>query len=281
MGILYAVLAAIFTSLILLMSKVFVKKTSDPIVTSIIFQFLAGTFFIPLAILQTQNIDFSWRLIFMIGIACVLYALSGTWGFSANQYIDISLGSLITQLSLIVTFFGSLIVFNEQINLVKIVGICLILVGNVILFINPQKSNIEFKGVILRLFSAVATGIVILIDAANTRYLSIASYSMLVYIVPSLLMTGYFKVPYNRIKKTFFANSLGFISMSMMGTLGYYFLLKSFSYLDKIIAVPIYNTYTVIIVVLGIVMLKERSNISKKLFATALVFMGAVILGLA
>lgn len=68
--------------------------------------------------------------------------------------------------------------------------------------------------------------------------------------------------------------------MSLMGTFGYYFVIKSFLSIDKTIAAPINSSYSMIAVLMGIFLLKEKDYLLKKIITSIIVFAGVVIIAL-
>jgi multidrug transporter EmrE-like cation transporter len=78
----------------------------------------------------------------------------------------------------------------------------------------------------------------------------------------------------------FKTNARGFLIMAGCATLSYFFLLKSYALVEKSIAVPVYSSTAVLVVLMGIIFLKETSNLQRKLLAIVIVFAGLVSLGL-
>jgi len=282
MGVILAFLSAVFYALVFFLSKVFVKSTKNPLIEVFLYQFLAGLFFIPIFIYEKPSVNLSTEVILLTILVTFLYAGFNIFGFKANKYIDVSVSGILSQITGVVAFIGSLIIFKEQLTTMKLIGAGLIVSGNLILYIKQShQAKINLKGTILRSLSAVLLGIAILVDARNASSYSTSLYGLITYLVPSiwvLLLSG---AKISEVKEHFNRNRLGFIAFSLMGTFGFYFLIKSFLLLDKTISVPINSSYSVLVVLLGVILLKEKDNLFRKLIASGIVFAGVVVLGLA
>lgn len=283
MGILFASLSAIFYSFWFLLSKISVNRVKNPMLAVSIFQWITGLLFIPLFIIDAPRWNLNKESIVLLIIVIFFYSFFNILGFKSFKYIDVSTAGIISQLTVVVTFFGGLILFSEKVTYLKIIGVFLIIVGNLVIHIRSKhEKNIKFKGLVLIIGASVMLGLGILIDAKNSENFSIPLYGFLTYFFPGFISYLFAKSSLTGLKADLKSNKLFFFIMSLMATLGYYFLIKSFTTdLDKTISAPINSSSSMLVVILGIIFLKETDNMYKKILAGAIVFMGVVILGVA
>jgi len=157
----------------------------------------------------------------------------------------------------------------------------LILLGNISILIKKKSGGkINFKGIVTRLAASTLLGTAIIIDAKNSVNFSLPLYAFFTYFFPGILTYIFSRANFSDVREHLTKFYKGIFLMSLMGTLGYYFLIKSFQTLEKSIAAPLNNLSPVIMVVLGIVFLKETDRIWVKIFAVIIVFLGAVLLNL-
>jgi len=282
MQILYPILSAIFFAFVGFFTKVLVTKSEKPLVSAFWFNVLAAIFFVPFFIFEKPNWHFSTTSLILLLASIAAYTAYTIFGFKSNKYLDVSITGVLSQITLIFSFIGSIIIFDEDVTMQKIIGVGLILSGNILLFIKGNKSKkISTIGVALRVFAAVTLAGALLIDAKNSSKFTITFYAFLVYLFPGIFTLIYSRSGLRDAKKEFIDNKLGLLVTGFSGTLAYYFLIKSFAEVDKTIVVPINNSYTVILVLMGIIFLKETNDQFKKILAAILVFIGVVVVGLA
>jgi len=283
MGLIFALLSAVFYALVFFFSKLLVTKAKYPLVIAGIFQILAGLIFIPLFIIEPMKVySFDFGIFLLIVLVTIVYSTFNIFSFLSNKLLDFSITGIMAQLTLIITFVGGLIIFKEQPGWLKIIGVSLILLGNISLFFKKgAKKKISFKGVVFRIIASTALGFGILIDAKNSINFSVPFYGFLTYFVSGVITLLYARVNFTEVKLEVKNNRTGLILMALMGTFGWYFLIKSFGLIDKTVAAPLNNLSSIFMVLLGIILLKEKDRLLTKLLAAGIVFVGAVMLGLA
>ena len=216
-------------------------------------------------------------------IVIILYTIQGLSGFAMYKYLDISLASILGQSRTLFSFIGALILFNESATLMKIIGMVLIIAGNLILFIGKKsKGNISVKGLILvgiNIFCIVATS---LIDAKISGSFSINVYGFLAYLLPGLfaLIPLFKEIPLSEVKIQMRKYGLSVLLMGIVGPIGYSALLYAYQIAPKSVVYPLNSLTTIFLVFMGIIILKEKSMIKRKLIAGVIVFTGAALLSI-
>ena len=282
MGVIFALLSAVFYALVFFFAKLLVTKARKPLVVAALFQLLAGLLAIPLFLLEPARVNQTQDIWTLLVIVIVLYSFFNVFNFISNKLLDFSITGILSQSTLIITFLGSLMVFGEPATLNKIIAVILILLANISILIKKKSgAKINFKGIVIRLAASIILGSALIIDAKNSVNFSLPLYAFITYFFPGILTYIFSRANFSDVREHIARFYKGIFLMSLMGTLGYYFLIKSFQTLEKSIAAPLNNLSPVIMVCLGIVFLKETDRIWVKRFAVIIVFLAAVLLNLA
>ena len=278
-GIIIASISAFIFALFYLLSKISVNKSKYPVAVSVLFQMLAGIvslFFVLQDGMQFKEIGLlSWGLLL---ISTVCYGMGNVYGFRAGKVLDVSITSILGESGLIIGFAGSLIVFNESATLGKIIGVIMILLGNFIVVGFKKKGKLDYKAVFLKIFASLLFGLANVIDGANSKNFPLSFYVFVGYFFGGVISMVFSDVKFSMLVDEFKSNKWGQIGMAVTASLGYFLFLTSFKYTQKTIAIPLSYTSAVIAVVMGIVILKEKNDLWRKLVAVAIVFTGSVLL---
>lgn len=282
MGIIFAFASACFYAISILVSKVSVDKTKSPLAVGVIFQIFAGlvtlTFFLFEKPVVINNNWTTWALLFA---ACFGWGLFTVFRFEAMKLLEISVANLVGQLSLLFSFFASAVLFREDVTWMKLAGIALLLVGNVVLIGKAWRNKtINKKGIVLQILASIVASISLMLDAVNSVNFSVSLYGFFAYFVAGILMIPLARVSIKAIKSELKTNWKSQLIMGVFSAAGYYLLIKSFTLAEKTVVVPVNNLGTVIVVILGIIFLKEIKDVKRKIFAAVLAFAGAVLLSI-
>ncbi len=283
MGIFLAVVSALTFAITNFISKTIINKKANSIFVTVFFQVFAGLFFIPLLLTQEVVLPNSSEYWVWFFIVIILYTIQGLSGFAMYKYLDISLASILGQSRTLFSFIGALILFNESATILKILGMGLIIAGNLVLFIGKKsKRTISVKGLILvgiNIFCIVTTS---LIDAKISGSFSINVYGFLAYLLPGLfaLIPLLKKIPLSEVKIQMRKYGLSVLLMGIVGPIGYSALLYAYQIAPKSVVYPLNSLTTIFLVFMGIIILKEKSMIKRKLIAGVIVFIGAALLSI-
>ena len=83
----------------------------------------------------------------LLGIACIFYAIADRINTTARRGLEVSIYSILGQLSTVFLILWGIIFFKETIVLKKIIGALLILMGNILVIykkVNLSLINILF-----------------------------------------------------------------------------------------------------------------------------------------
>lgn len=251
----------------------------DTLSYSFIFQMIGCVFFIPLMIMDFTFPDnlFPWVIVLF---ACIVWALETFVAFEAYIHVPVSVRSPLDEVRVIFLLILSVIFLAESLSIEKVLGTILVFIG--IFTLTYQKGNflnkIREKGIMLVFLSAFLYSIASILDKAALKYFSAGTYGFLVYFVPAIMF-----IPFITNKKAeignLFKNSIFLVLVSaFVSFLAYFFRLKAFSLADVSLVFPITRLSVLIGVISGIIFLKERENILRKIIASIIVIIGVVLI---
>ncbi|MBI3379931.1 DMT family transporter [Candidatus Gottesmanbacteria bacterium] len=190
---------------------------------------------------------------------------------------DISNITILLQSSLLVTFTSGIVFLHEKINMINIVGFLAIICGILIIFYEGKKLRLSFG-----LFLALVVGLSFGISAVFQKLaLSLVDPLSFVFIFDFFIVSILLFIPktYKDIKTIFGKYKKKIILSRFTAVSAFYLLL--WTYQRSKIAVANVNFTTVFLlssVLIGILFLGERKNISKKLAGSLLCVLGIILL---
>lgn len=282
MGALFAILSALIYSISILLSKISVDKTKSPVAVGVFFQMFAGFFSLLFFIFEKPEVYNgslgSWTLVV---IACVVYGLFTIFGFKANKLLEISISTIISQISLLFIFFASALLFQEAVTWMKILGILLLIAGNVLVVgTSLKQGNISKQGVFFRILAALSLTVGVILDGYNSQNFSAALYGFMAYFFGGVVTWVLGRVKWSEIVTEIKDNWKLQLIMGALSATGYFFFIRAMAIAPKTLVVPLNNLNNIFVVILGIIILKEVKSLKRKILAAVLAFIGAVLLSI-
>jgi len=270
-------LAVLSRSVYSLATKVLsVNVKVSPITQSVLQSVFSGLLAVPFALAINQfgfgNILLSWQplLLIMLVVAFgnILYYQGIKWLDSGSTQVAFS--SILIWSTLLSMFY-----LNSRFTIMQFVGIGLMLVA--ILMIQYQKKLVINKGVWLVIASAGLFAVFQVFSAKIASSVTLTYFGsslVLAAIYPKILIKELILVSKqlrSAFKATLFASSTSLL----------YFIFAYFAYQvapDRGIVVILLTAQVVVSVLFGIVFLKERQNMPKKLLAGVLAFIASILI---
>jgi len=214
-----------------------------------------------------------WVLIF---ISCAVFGLSRYFIYKAYQTTDVSIVSIIHKLNIVVGALLGIIIFKEQYSLLAYLGLTLIVLSSILILYKGRKIILDI-GIIYAVIMAVLTAIAAIIDKAI-----INDFSSYTYVFVNSVVTAFFFSFNKRIYKNsyvMFKNNWKIIILrSILNTASWaaFIIILQNSSVSK--TFPIYKSLSLIIpVVLGMVLLNERSRLWQKIMGLILGILGILL----
>jgi uncharacterized membrane protein len=258
----------------------YVVKTEDYIAYSWFSTFLTSTFFmILLLIIGDITIPTSldaWTLALVAG---VLWTFITVLGFKSYQLTPLSLREPISRVDVLFLLAFSVLLLNEALTIVKVLGTGFIFIGLIILTGQRKKAfgRLTDKGVKLTLLVAVFHGLVSVVDKRAVVFFLPAFYGFLEYaLVPLYLMPLAVKNSV-KIKKIIINQKFVPIIGSALSVIAYYSRLHASFLTDVSNVFPVLQLSTVISVLGGFLFFKE-GELKSRLAGSMIMIVGSIII---
>lgn len=268
-----------FTSLTLL-SRVVSVKSKNPRALSVVFNLIAILMAIIIFFTTGANKNFSLPTKFepylYLFIACLFYGLYERIRFYVAKILDASLVSIINNVSLVVAFVVAAFLYSEIMTINKIGGFLLILTALFLVSFN-KISKINLRGIFIAILANVFLGIGWALDKKGVIFFNPETYNVLVWFLPIFIL--YFPyVKFSDIKKEIKISSWKIALLSFLNVFGYFIQLKAQDLADATKVISVVQTSTLLTVIFGIFILKEREHIVKKILAGVIAVIGVFLL---
>ena len=253
---------------------------NDPYAFSIFFQLTIGAVIGLYAFFQgfvmPNYMDFLPNIMLMI----ILYAIANTLIFSSLKYLDAAAFTILFSSRALWTILAAVVFLNEPFTFKQIIGTLLIIISVIIVSAKPKKFTFK-KGEIYALLAALVFGTAFANDAyiIGTYHVDVESHLFFGFVLPAIAM-WILRPQATSQMKPFFTRTILLQSLAL--TLFYatsaitIFLAYDIAKNAAQIA-PLNQTSIIIIVILSMVFLKERDNITRKILGALLSFIGVLL----
>lgn len=263
-----------------LLSRTVSLKSKNPRVLSIAFNLVAILMTLIIFISSSGYKNFSlpngFFPYFYLFLACLFFGLYERLRFYVAQSMEASLLSIINNSSVVVAFTIALFIYNEQLTINKILGFLLIMISLFLISIKKVK-KIDWKPIGLALLANVFLGIGWALDKKGIYYFNSITYNVLAWLLPFIVICFPY-VKFSDIKKEIKISSWKIILLSFINVAAYFVNLKAQTLAEATKVIPIVQTSTIITVIFGVLLLKERTNLFKKILAGIIAVIGVFLL---
>lgn len=277
--VIFALLSLTFSATFQILSRILAVKSENPRVFSTIFNAIAAALAFLLLFLEPWSIKSfpPLGIIFLTLLSTVLYGIFERTQFYVRKNIDASTLTILFRLAPVVTLIASFLILKESITFVKIAAVACIIGANILLA--SGKGSFKFnKYLLLAIICAVSLGLAWAIDKKASVYYSTVIYSVIIWALPIFYIASFPLVSFKSISSEFKISTWKIPLLAAANVLQFYFQLKALYLADASKVIPVISSSTVLTVLLGIILLKERNNLGRKIIAGALVFIGVLLL---
>lgn len=277
----FILFSIIFGSLTTLLQRILMKdQKSDPISYSIFFQIvigiLIGSFGFLTADMSLPNLqNLIPNLIMMIAFFVILNILY----FNALKLIEVSEFTVIFSSRIIFTILASSIFLSEGLSIKQLFGALLILAG--VILVATKKVRVNYgRGELYAILGAIVIGFATTNDRFILKSLNLYPYVSFAFFAPAITMMLIFPKSLNRMRSflnfNLFAKSILMCILNALAVIAFYTALKLSNNSSQVVTVNL--TSVILTVFLGIILLKERDHLERKIFGATLNFIGLIFL---
>ena len=270
----YLILYIIFTQFY----KISTKRSNNDGALTILLQFLAGILvllFIPFFKFQFPT---NYKLYIFLGIACIFYAIADRVNTTARRGLEVSVYSILGQLSTVFIIAWGIIFFKEEIVFKKLIGALLILIGNIAILYKKGKFECN-KYFLFSLLGNLAMSIGISLDVGISDQFSMPIYVSLTLIIPSLFILIIERIKFKDIINEYTnGNKNAILIVCASWGIMIITMLRSYQFGNVTTIAPLCATTTILNVFVSYFTLKEKDSIFKKIVSAIIVILGIVLI---
>jgi drug/metabolite transporter (DMT)-like permease len=277
----YAASAVALFTILNLLQRVLAVKSEDERSLAILFNTIAATLAICVFFFTGSYTHFRlpttpWAYISLL-TASFFYGMFERGRFYAAKQLDASIFSTVLNVSVVVAFISALFIYSETLTLKKLIGATAIFIALFLVSYNKNKSKNSLKSILFGVIICTSLGLGWVLDKKGTQYFGPDTYSFMLWSVP-LIFIYFPKVDLKMLKREFQLSSWRIVLLSLINVVGYLLQLKALSLQEATRVIPIIQTSTLFVILLGIVILKEKDDLYKKVIAGLIAVAGVYLL---
>jgi len=277
----FVALSIIASAVTAILQKVLIRKTTvSPIAFAAGFQIAVSMLVGIILIFKGFHLPDLAPIRLNLLLMPILYALGNVSKFQSVKKIEVSEFTVIFQASTVVAVLTAIVFLNESFHLLQVFGLFLILASIVLVTL---KNHIKFSlsaGELWAILSAATYGVAFANDAYILRSFDLWTYTFLAFLLPGLLCLPFLGKDIKSLKHLVEKdNVIGFLlsaAIFSIAVLTVYYAYQIGRNAAQISSIT--PTYSILIVILAAIFLKERDRIPRKLFAAALAIIGVILL---
>lgn len=254
------------------------KKDSDPIVSSIVFQFLVTFVTVIFALFKGFKLpELSQWPYFLI--ASIFYAYGTLFIFKAIKTIEASELSIVAGIGSFATIISAFIFLDERLRLIQLLGVALTITA--IILINKVRRGIKIdKGLLFALIGNSLYGLAVTVDTFILKGYDAVSYTPIISFIPGVILCLIYFPKIKRIAKNLkqsFDVNLGIYStLYGIQAVTYFLAIENGALASQISS--IFKIEIVLTVILAAIFLNERKNLIIKIVGLILAIGGALLI---
>lgn len=254
---------------------------TKPTTYALLWYLLSAIFCIPIVLFEGFKIPdtvFPWL---GLGLSAGIWALSGWMGFTAYKLLEVTIRTPIARTRLIFSLVLSVLVLGEQFTYSKLLA-CILIITAATLPLSFRKDGTTHKnsayGVLLTLGAAFLMALGYLVDRTFVDAFGKSFFIFLQYMILFFVFLIFNRKPIRELYSDFRSNRFLITASALMNTVYYYLMLYSYAFFEMSIVIPVVETGTLITIVGGIIFLRERDAVVRKIIASVLIVVATLLL---
>lgn len=253
--------------------KLAVKNTHDNTTATIVIQTIAGLSIVLLVPFFSFGIPTDIHIYFLLLLACIFFAVSDRLQTTARKNLPVASYALIEQLVTVFLVIYGFTLFLEPITAGKIIGVLFIISGNIFLYYSGKRIKLN-KYIFAGIFAALTAASAVSIDIAIMNHFNLPLFIALTFLIPALFVWVYSKEQPKRILNEYQRNTKYYLLTGISFAFAIFFSLRALQLGELTTIVPIQATSVFLNVIVASIVLKEKKEFQKKIFAAILVVLG-------
>lgn len=220
----------------------------------------------------------NYKVYIFLFLAIIFYTLNDRLGTTARSGIDASTYNILKQLSTVFMIIMGLFFFKEQFVLNKIVGALLIILSNLLVFYKKENFGIN-KYLILGILANISLSIALFLDVNYSKEFNLAFYVLLTFLIPLILIFIFERIKVKQIINEYKkSNKIILLVTSVSWAIMMISKLKTYELGSVIVVAPLTSLTVILNIFVSYFLLKEKSNLIKKIIAGILIVIGILLI---
>lgn len=250
----------------------------DTYTYSIYFQILVALIILPIALINNFSLPSLEGLWLQMLLMVLLYGFANVFFYLAVKSTPISEVMVIFATMPVWTTLTSVIFLGETLNIAKVFGVLLAVIGVALVFYQKSKLQLE-KGHLYALLATILFGLALTNDASLIRHFNASTYSFIFFLLPGLFLGVINPKKLFLVKAFLERNSIvKFFATSALYALAAILINTSLKIGAQASQVSVMLQLSPIFTIaLGAVLLNEREKLVKKLIGGVIVVAGVLL----
>jgi drug/metabolite transporter (DMT)-like permease len=271
----------VFLSISRVLQKLLFKgNNSNPVVFAVCYQLIVGLIIFIYALITGFNLEGYQNYILSILLSGILYTFANLFVFKAFQKTDASIATVALASSAIWTTIASIILLKETISTNQLIGLILVTLSLVLISYERKKLKLTDRGFVYGILAAILFGVAFTNDAFIIGDRDSESYLSIAFILPALLLA---LIQFKELKN--FKSTINKNSVLKIFALGIFYALANIATFtayqlgtNASVISPLQQLSTILTVLLAVLFLKEKDNITRKIVAAGISILGAILI---
>jgi len=244
---------------------------------TVILQGLAGMSALLFAPFFPIKFPSDWKIYGLLALACIFFAISDRTQTTVRKNMEVSIYTILNQLSSVFLILYGLTIFREPFVLTKMLGAGLILAANIFLRYSGKKFYIN-RYVILAVFASLIFATGLTIDISISKHFNLPIYNMFTLLIPAFIIKTAEKTTISEIQAEYEnGNKKYYLLTGVSWALLLIFMIRAFQFGGFTLITPLSATAVLLNVLIATLFLGERQDILKKIIAALIVIFGVYL----
>ncbi|MFH0852836.1 MAG: DMT family transporter [bacterium] len=271
-----SILAGFFFAASRVVSRAVLRKAGNPLAFTAIHDFISGLALVPFFFIGFSLPDQPITWLYFIGVVIFLF-LTDWFAFSALKLIDVSLYQIVNQVRHVLILVGGLLIFSENITLIKIISVALIIIGVFIALYEGSKLIFN-RGIAYSVFSSVFAVVGFLLSKLVVEDFAVVPAASFELMGIGLLSFIFLGMRVSKVKTEISINKWGLVLAGVLFAGFEVLLFTGLQAGEASKVIPVTQSSLIFAVLAGIMFLNERSNLVQKSLGVLIVGAGIVLM---
>lgn len=276
----YTVITVLGLSVSILLQRVLLYKyKTDPVAYSALFQLITALIITGFAVFNGVSFE-GLASIWLVALICILFFGIGTVVYAkALQYVEASVFSVLFATQAIWIMILGILLFNENITVLQIIGTALIFASVLLLIKNITALALD-KGTFYGLLAGLLYGIAITCTAYVGRHMDTLTWAALSFYGSAIVSLMVRPSAIYKMKPMLTGKVLSrLLLLGVFYAIGSVAMLFAYKYGTLTLVSPLRQTGIIVTVLLALLFLKaERNRVARKIIAATICFIGVVLI---